>query len=330
MTVRSRLTLATGMLAGMLPALAMAQDDKTITVVTWNIPFYEEGFQLWVDEFKTLHPDFEVERIDMKGTDLPTFYQTQVVAGTPPDIVDIQGGLWLEYASQGGLVDLTPYLERDADYAERLIPEVLDNWSYEGGTYGVPLYISKTLLFLNMPMLEEAGITEPPTSFDEMMSAAEAMAGGEKTGLMTLNFDWLYWPLFAMNGIEFVNEDMTEAAFNTPEAVALVERLAAATESGAIDKISWTGRWVEPNSAFAAGTVGMLHAHRARLPLVQGQVGLGRREYGPGHQPAGRLLHPELAFPRPVGRLEASRRGVGLHEDRHQRAGRLCDGIGHQ
>ena len=28
-----------------------------------------------------------------------------------------------------------------------------------------------------------------------------------------------------------------------------------------IDKISWTGRWVEPNGAFAAGTVGMLHAH---------------------------------------------------------------------
>jgi len=243
-----------------LPGAAGAQEKK-ITVVTWNIPYYQEGFQVWVDEFKKLHPDFTVERIDMKGTELPTFYQTQVVAGTPPDIVDIQGGLWLEYASQGGLTDLTPYLEKDKEYTERLYPEILANWKYEGKIYGVPLYISKTLLFLNRNMMKEAGLTEDPKNFDELMTAAEKMAGGEKTGFMTLNFDWLYWPLFAMNGIEFVNEDGTKAAFNTPEAVALVERLADATKRGVIDKISWTGRWVEPNGAFAAGTVGMLHAH---------------------------------------------------------------------
>jgi ABC-type glycerol-3-phosphate transport system substrate-binding protein len=87
------------------------------------------------------------------------------------------------------------------------------------------------------------------------------MTGGENTGFMTLNFDWLYWPLFAMNGIDFVNDDMTEAAFNTPEAVALVEKLADLTEKGVINKTSWTGRGVEPNGAFAAGNVGILHAH---------------------------------------------------------------------
>ncbi len=254
-------TLVAGVLAlGLLPGAAAAQEKK-ITVMTWNIPYFEEGFQSWVDAFKKLHPDFTVERIDMKGTELPTFYQTQVVAGTPPDIVDVQGGLWLEYASQGGLADLTPYLERDKEYTDRLYPEILANWEYEGKNYGMPLYISKTLLFLNRTMMKEAGITGDPGSFEELMAAAEKMAGGEKTGLMTLNFDWLYWPLFAMNGIDFVNTEGTEAAFNTPEAVALVERLAEATKKGVIDKISWTGRWVEPNGAFAAGTVGMLHAH---------------------------------------------------------------------
>lgn len=255
------IALAAGALAlGLLPGAAGAQ-EKRITVMTWNLPYFEEGFQTWEDEFKKLHPDFTVERIDMKGTELPTFYQTQVVAGTPPDIVDVQGGLWLEYASQGGLTDLTPLLERDKEYSNGINADVLANWKYEDGIYGVPLYVSKTLLFLNRNMMKEAGITSDPTSFDEIMAAAEKMTGGEKTGFMTLNFDWLYWPLFAMNGIEFVNADGTEAAFNTPEAVALVERLTGLTQQGVIDKISWTGRWVEPNGAFAAGTVGMLHAH---------------------------------------------------------------------
>ena len=43
--------------------------------------------------------------------------------------------------------------------------------------------------------------------------------------------------------------DMSEAAFNTPKMVETVTRLAEATRSGAINKISWTGRWVEPNNA---------------------------------------------------------------------------------
>lgn len=239
---------------------ANAADNK-ITVVTWNIPYYKDGFQQWVDAFKKLHPDFTVERIDMKGTELPTWYQTQVVAGTPPDILDIQGGLWLEYASQGGLTDLTPYLEKDKDYTSRIYPDVLKNWVYEGKNYGAPMYISKTLLFLNKKMMKEAGIEQAPTSFDEMMADAEKMTGDGKSGFMTLNFDWLYWPLFKMNGIDFVNADMTKAAFNTPKMVALVKRMADLTQKGVIDKISWTGRWVEPNGAFAAGTVGMLHAH---------------------------------------------------------------------
>jgi ABC-type glycerol-3-phosphate transport system substrate-binding protein len=266
------MALAAGALAlGLLPGAAGAQEKK-ITVLTWNLPHFTEGFQIWIDKFKRLHPDFTVERIDMKGTELPTFYQTQVAAGTPPDIVDIQGALWLEYASQGGLTDLAPLLEKDKEYTERLYPEVLANYEYDGKNYGVPLYISKTLLFLNRKMMKEAGITKDPESFNEIMAAAEKMAGGEKSGFMTLNFDWLYWPLFKMNGIEFVNEDGTKAAFNTPEAVVLVERLAEATQKGVIDRISWTGRWVEPNGAFAAGTVGMLHAHASAFLWFQSKA----------------------------------------------------------
>jgi ABC-type glycerol-3-phosphate transport system substrate-binding protein len=88
---------------------------------------------------------------------------------------------------------------------------------------------------------------------------------------MTLNFDWLYWPLFAMNGVELLNEDMTEAAFNTPETLEVLTRLAEATNAGHINGISWTGRWVEPNNAFAAGTVGMHHAHSPAFFYIRGQ-----------------------------------------------------------
>ncbi len=242
-------------------ASGVLAEEKKLSVLTWNIPYFEEGFNQWVTAFHKIHPDIEIERLDKKGSEWSTFYQIQVVAGSAPDIIDIQGGLWLEYASKGGLLDISEYLKRDKNYTERIYPEILSSWIFDGKNYGVPFYISKTLLFYNKIMFKEAGLSGPPTSFDELLAFAGKMAQGEKTGFMTLNFDWLYWPLFAMNGVELLTPDLKKAAFNTPEAISVVEALTKATASGAINKISWTGRWVEPNGAFASGTVGMLQAH---------------------------------------------------------------------
>jgi ABC-type glycerol-3-phosphate transport system substrate-binding protein len=249
------------LVAGLFLVAPPAQAQKKLSVLTWNIPYYEDGFKKWVTDFNKVHPDISIERLDKKGTEYATFYQTQVVAGTAPDIIDVQGALWLDYAAKGGLVDLTNYLKRDQDYTKRMYPEILKGWVYNGRNYGVPMYISKTLLFYNKLMFKEAGLTEPPKSFDQLLEYARKMTKGEKSGLITLNFDWLYWPLFAMNGVELLTPDYKKAAFNTPKAVQVVEALAKATQEGAINKLSWTTRWVEPNSAFASGNVGMLHAH---------------------------------------------------------------------
>ena len=83
----------------------------------------------------------------------------------------------------------------------------------------LPFYITKTLLFYNKTMFKEAGLAGPPQSFDEILRRREKMAKGEKTGFLTLNFDWLYWPLFEMNGVELLSPDLKKAAFNTPKAV---------------------------------------------------------------------------------------------------------------
>ncbi len=249
-----------------LGSISIATAADKITVLTWNLPVYGEKIQGWIDDFHEIHPDIEVEWIDKKGTEWATFFQTQLAAGTPPDVINIQGALWAEYAANGQLLDLAPYLEADPDFSGRFVEGALDLWKTDDGeTYMVPWYFNRTLLYLNKKMLEEAGITEPPSSFEELMADADKMKGEGKTGFLTTNFDWLYWPLFKMNGVEVLNEDMTKAAFNTPEAVDTLTKLAEATKSGAINNISWTGRWVEPNTAFASGNVGMYMAPNSAL-----------------------------------------------------------------
>ena len=134
----------------------------------------------------------------------------------------------------------------------------------------VPFYVSKTLLFYNKTMLKEAGIARPPQTFDELPDAAREDDQGREVGLRDAQLDWLYWPLLAMNGVELLTPDLKKAAFNTPAAVKTVEALAQATADGTINKVAWTGRSVEPNNAFASGTVGLYQAHSPAFFYVRG------------------------------------------------------------
>jgi ABC-type glycerol-3-phosphate transport system substrate-binding protein len=263
-------TAALGALALTGRAPAVHAQEKKISFLTWNIPHLKDLIDAWIAEFKQ-RTGADVEWIDKKGTDLPAFYQTQLVAGTPPDIINTQGALWLEYAASGALMDLTPSFDAEPDVKQRFHPDYLANWTYQDRNFMFPFYITKTLLFYNKTLFKAAGLEGAPASFDGIMAAAGKIKGGEKSGLMTLNFDWLYWPFFKMHGIDPLAPDFSHSTFNTPETLDLVQQLAKGTADGSIDKISWTGRWVEPNGAFASGNVGMHHAHSPAFFAIRGQ-----------------------------------------------------------
>jgi len=290
LTRRTLLKTAAGAAAvSTLSAPAIAQAQRKLSFLTWNIIDQEPLIKGWISRFQASRPGVEVEWLDKKGPELPAFYQTQLAAGTPPDVINTQGALGLEYAAQGALLDLTPYLQRETAVRDRFNQDYLSNWVYEGRNYMFPFYITKTLLFYNKTMFQKAGLSGPPQNFDQILDFAQKMTSGDASGMLTLNFDWLYWPLFAMNGVDLLSKDLKKATFNTAQAVSVADRLAKATASGAINRISWTGRWVEPNGAFGAGNVGMLHAHSPAYFFFRGQGGswVNKDTLGVAHMPGG-------------------------------------------
>ena len=272
-----RRTFAKGLLAASagsalgMPMIARAA-SKTISILTWNIPDAADVVNGWIAAFQAVHPGTEVQWLDKKGPVLPAFYQTQLAAGTPPDIVDIQGGLSVEYAADGILLDLTPYLAKQPAVKARFNQDYLANWVYDSRNYMLPFYISKSLLFFNKQRFAAAGLSAPADTFDGLMTQAQKLGGSSNSGFLTLNFDWLYWPLYKVNGIDPFTPDLKRTAFDTDAMIALTDRLAKATTGGAIDPISWTGRWVEPLGAFASGRIGMLQAHSPAYYFIKGQA----------------------------------------------------------
>ncbi|HXW23457.1 MAG TPA: hypothetical protein VEK73_01830, partial [Xanthobacteraceae bacterium] len=84
-----------------MPFVGRAQGSPKLSLLTWNIADQEQLFKAEFADFQKTHAGVEIEWLDKKGTEFPAFYQTQLVAGTPPDIVDLQGALWVEYAAGG-------------------------------------------------------------------------------------------------------------------------------------------------------------------------------------------------------------------------------------
>ena len=238
------------------------QEQKELTILTWNISFFEETIKGWIADFEKDNSEYNVQWIDKHGTELDAFLMTQLAAGEMPDIIDFQGSLYSKYAAMGALTPLGDYIKNDPETKNRYDQGLLDiALAFEGETYEVPFYYAPTLLYYNKLMFKEAGITRPPETFDELMSYAQRMTKNEKSGFMTINFDWIYWPLFRVNGVQLLTPDNKKAAFNTPAAVKTLETLSKLTASGAITRISWTKRWAELNDAFAAGIIGMFNSN---------------------------------------------------------------------
>ena len=245
---------------------------KSITLLTWNLPHYADTINQWIKEYQDANKGVTVNWVDKKGTELPTYFQTQLAAGSPPDVIDIQGALWYQYAADGILLDLTPYFQKEPEVKNRFEKNILEAASNFGGKYYmVPFYTPSSVLFYNKILFKEAGISEPPKTMDELVAYAKKLTKGTVSGFLTLNFDWLYWPLFRANGVEILTPDGKKAAFNTPAAVQTLKTLAELTASGVISKVSWTGRWAEPNGEFGAGNAAMLHAHLPALRAFQSQ-----------------------------------------------------------
>jgi len=245
---------------------------REFSFLTWNLPHYEDAIRGWVADFEAEFPDARAKWIDRKGSELPTYFQTQLAAGSAPDIVEIQSVLWYEYADKGVLMPLNAYLNKEKAIKDRFTPSFFEAASRFGNDYYLmPIYTPSSLLFMNKPMFADAGLSGAPQTDEQLLSYAEKLTSGQNSGFVTLNFDWLYWPLFRANGVEILSADKSKAAFNTPAAVAVLKNLARLTKSGAIPGVAWTGRWAEPNGAFGAGGIGMHHAHTPALNSFMSQ-----------------------------------------------------------
>ena len=154
--------------------------------------------------------------------------QTQIAAGTMPDLYDMWEGYIQPYAKNGALVNMDPYLENDPKIKKAdLVPAAVEAAAWEGSIYALLIGFmpGPASVYYNADHLSEAGIAEPTSdwSWDDLREMAKGLVKGsgdvpERYGLA---FDlwfvpWTYW--IWSNGGDVFNAEQTKATLSDPKA----------------------------------------------------------------------------------------------------------------
>lgn len=159
--------------------------------------------------------------------------QTQIAAGTMPDLYDMWEGYIQPYAENGQLVNMDPYLESDAKIKkDDLVPAAVEAAAWEGSIYALLIGFmpGPASVYYNADHLSEVGLAEPTSdwTWDDLREMAKALVKGsgdmpERYGLA---FDlwfvpWTYWVW--SNGGDIFNPEQTASALTDPKAAEAIQ-----------------------------------------------------------------------------------------------------------
>jgi multiple sugar transport system substrate-binding protein len=146
-----------------------------------------------------------------------------------------------EFASQGWLYDMTPYVNR---IKSRMLAPALETATYDARAWGVPSYTNAALLYYRKDK-----VSSPPKTWQELYKQA-ASSGGivfQGAAYEGLTCDWLELA-FAAGG-SVLSKDGKTATIDSPQNVQATKLLADAVKQGAAPRSVAT--YMEPESLAA-------------------------------------------------------------------------------
>jgi multiple sugar transport system substrate-binding protein len=158
----------------------------------------------------------------------------QFSAGEPPDLFYVQAEFSDAWMEDGLLEPLDPYLQGNPEFdVEPFNDELLGVFQFEGQTFGLPKDAGPLGLFYNTDMLEAAGV-EPPTTWDELEAAAEALTTGDVAGLCVGAELPRVGAFIYQAGGGIYNDDKTELTITSSESVEGIDFYLQLHEAGVL------------------------------------------------------------------------------------------------
>lgn len=213
------------------------QEKEQITLEFWTLslqPTFNDYINGVIADFEAQYDNIKVKWVDLPYDSMQSKLVAQIGGNNAPDVVNTWTTLTLGMAGKGALVNLRE--EATEEQLSIYQDNICKSNEMNGGLYGFPWYVTPSITTYNKELLAQAGIAAPPKDYDEFFSVAKQVK--DNTGAYLFVPNCMSQTLY-FNGIPLLNEDKTKAAFNTPEAAALLTKFADGVKDGYIPKTDW-------------------------------------------------------------------------------------------
>jgi raffinose/stachyose/melibiose transport system substrate-binding protein len=211
---------------------AESGSDEPVTIEWWHIQNNDPGLSLWedvADEFMAEHPNVTIEITVYENEAFKTAIEPRLQAGDPPDLFQSWGGGELSEQVDAGLVrDVTDDVE---PWIDTLNEAAVTMYQVDDQQYGIPFDLGMVGFFYNTELFEQAGIDEPPATWDDLLDDVEAL---KEAGITPISlgegdkwpgmFWWAYLAL-RLGGPDALIEAGEDGSFDSEPFVEAGERL---------------------------------------------------------------------------------------------------------
>jgi multiple sugar transport system substrate-binding protein len=194
---RKRRTATLSAALGVSAALALAAcggpaasssstSSSGVVNITWQTMWSGNTLTLlsqMVNAFNSTHPGIHVTESNIPSATGDAKLLSEIAAGDPPDVFTEWNPVLGEYAADGSIQSMTPYLTgKYAGLEKWEYPIALQGGLYKGTLYALPMSMNSWALYYNKSIMKAAGISSPPTTLTQLYAdqAKEWKISGNK------------------------------------------------------------------------------------------------------------------------------------------------------
>jgi ABC-type glycerol-3-phosphate transport system substrate-binding protein len=233
-----------------------------------------------IDEFNASHPGIKVVPT-YQGTysDLYKKVTAAVAAGTPPDLAIAYQDQTASYIKLGAVVPLDnlmsdPQIGFSAQDLQDIFPSFIDHYPlYNDQVYSIAFMRSMDVMYYDQDMLTAAGLSGPPQTWDDFLSACSAISNPPNTFCYELNPDastFAYW-VFTRGGT-LISQDAKTVTFDSAAGLDSLQLIATLFQKNQAYLI---GTAYQDQTDFALGKIAFTFGSTAGLPYYAQAVDQG-------------------------------------------------------
>ena len=165
---------------------ALAQTTLTYSSFTTDATHLDDMKAL-IAAFEKENPDVKVNLVTAPFDSYFTKLQTDIAAGSAPDVFDLNYENFVTFASKNALRPLAASLAP----ANTFYPAALNAFKYGGRQYALPISFSTVVLFYNKDLFDKAGVKYPTASW----KWADVLAAAQKINNPTARVYGIHQPI---------------------------------------------------------------------------------------------------------------------------------------